>query len=148
MLVTVNERDIVFIFNHSTNNVEQCRVVATDFGHDGQCVLYGMDSKASYIAEATDMYESADACLMDEARKIDEEYGFHYETFNSMELILLHALHAGSIGKQLGQLELKAMINRATEFLDIDVASALDRYVDLMNCDKEKSTKRGVENAS
>lgn len=140
------ERDIVFIFNHATNVVEQCRVVAADFGNDGQCLLYGMDSKESYIAEASDMYESAEQCLEDEARKIDEEYISQYDTFDSMELILLHALYMSSSGKQLGPLELKAMVNRASEFMGADVALALNKYTKLMN-KKKKPEERRFENA-
>lgn len=146
--MTPNERDIVYIFNHSANTVEQCRVVSTDFGQDGQCLLYGLSSKDSFIAEAGDMYESAEMCLEDEARKIDEEYASQYDTFNSMEMILLHALHAGSTGKQLGELELKAMVNRASEFMGADVALALNKYNKLMSGDKKKkTTERRFENA-
>jgi hypothetical protein len=145
--MTPNEGDIVYIFNHSVGNVEQCRVIATDFGKDDQCLLYGLNSQNNYIAEADDMYASAEECLEDEARKIDEEYISHYETFDSLEMILLHALYMGSIGKQIEPLELKAMINRASQFMDADVADALNKYTKLMNKNKKKSNERGFENA-
>jgi hypothetical protein len=147
--MTPNERDIVYIFNDSTKNVEKCRVVATDFGRDGQYLLYGMNSKDNFIAEQSEMYKSHDECLEDEARKIDEEYLSQYNLFDSMEMILIHALHVGSAGEKLKELELKAMVNRASEFMGIDITTALDKYNKLMNNDKKKTmAERRLDYAS
>ena len=45
MIMAPKEFDIVYIFNHNSDTVEQCRVVVTDFGSDGQCLVYGLTSE-------------------------------------------------------------------------------------------------------
>jgi hypothetical protein len=142
MLMTLNERDIVYIFNHNTNNVEQCRVVAKDFGEDDQCLLYGLSSESHFVAAPIDMYESAEICLQEEARKIDEGYMTHYETFDSMEMVVLHALYAAMTGTKLDNLEIQALVHRASEFMRVDIRGSLDKYVKSMEKESGKKTKK------
>lgn len=138
----VNERDIVYIFNHNSDIVEECRVVATDFGSEGQCLAYGLNSETHFVATPLDMYASPDECLQEEARKIDEGYMTHYETFDSMEMVVLHALYAAMTGTKLDNLEIQALTHRASEFMRVDIRSALDKYVKMMEKGLEKKTKK------
>ena len=141
------EFDIIYIFNHDSDTIEQCRVIATDFGGEGQCLVYGLTSKTHFVTGVTDMYKSPEECLHEEARKIDEGYMAHYEAIDSMEIVVLHAIYAAMTGTKLDNLEIQALIHRASEFMQVDVRSSLDKYVKAMekeNCKKSKK-KEGIK---
>ena len=141
------ERDIVYIFVHNAGVVEQCRVVANNFSDDGKYLLYGLNSKAHFVADPNDMYESFDACMKATSKKNANEYAIYYDAFDSMEAVLLHSLYAGMTGKKLEELELLALINRASEFMGVDVMSALEKYAKISS--KKKSKRNEVDhNAS
>lgn len=124
-----NEGDTVHILNHTKGIVEQCRVIAQDFGEEGQCLLYGLDSKDNFVAKADEMYESYDICLQEEARKMDEAYVSYCESFDSVESLLLRALYANVIGVKIPDLELKAMMHRSSQIIGLDMEKALKTYV-------------------
>jgi hypothetical protein len=132
-----NEGGVVHIFNHTKGIVEQCRVVAQDFGEEGQCLLYGLDSKDNFVAKADEMYESYEICLQEEARKMDEEYVAYCESFDSTESILLRALYANMMGVKIPELELKAIIHRSSQIIGLDMEKALKMYV---KSEKESTT--------
>lgn len=133
-----SERGLVYIFVNSTGVVEPCSIVVTNFDDNGQCLLYGLNSKANYIANVSEMYESSEECMRETTKKHDAEYALHYDAFDSIEAVLLHSLYAGMTGKKLEELELLALINRASDFLGADVLSALEKYAKAM----EKENKR------
>jgi hypothetical protein len=136
------ERDIVYIFVHNAGIVEQCRVVANNFSDDGKCLLYGLNSKAHFVADPNDMYESSDACMKATSKKNADEYAIYYDAFDSMEAVFLHSLYAGMTGKKLEELELLALINRASEFMGADVMSALEKYAKSMEKESKSKSKK------
>ena len=140
--MTVNERDIVYIFNHNSEVVEQCRVVEVDFGGDDQCLVYGLNSQAHFISTISDMYETPEECLHAEAKKIDKCYMSHYETFDSMEMVVLHALYAAMTGTKLDNLEVQALIHRASEFMRVNIRDSLDKYAKVMDKENSKKSKK------
>lgn len=140
--MTPNERDIVYIFIKNAGVVEQCRVVAKDFDDNGRYLLYGLNSKASFVASADEMYSSANECLRETSKKKDNEYTSYYSEFDSLEMVLLHSLYAGMTGKKLEELELFALINRASEFMNADVLSALEKYAKVMEKENKRKTKK------
>lgn len=141
-LMAPNERDIVYILNNNLKTVEECRVVEKDFGSDGHCLVYGLNSEMHFVAAPLDMYESPEECLQEEARKIDEGYMTHYETFDSMEMVVLHALYAAMTGTKLDNLEIQALVHRASEFMRVDIRGSLDKYVKVMEKGSEKKSKK------
>ena len=140
--MTPNERDIVYVFIHDSGSVEQCRVVEKDFGREGQYLLYGMDCKSHFVVDIKDIYETSNECLAEEARKIDEEYVAQYNTFDSMEMVVLHSLYAAMTGAKLDNLTVQAMVHRASEFMGVDIRNSLDKYVKAMEKEGTKKSKK------
>ena len=66
----------------------------------------------------------------------------HYETFDSMEMVVLHALYASMTGKKLDNLEIQALVHRASEFMRVDIRGSLDKYVKSMEKESGKKPKK------
>jgi hypothetical protein len=141
-IMTPNEGDIVYIFIHSASTVEQCKVTAKDFAHDGQCLVYGLTSKASFVVDYDDMYASAEECAHSTAKKHKEEYDGYYNEFDSLETLLLHLINSAINSGKHGNIEITAIINRASEFTGADMKATVEKYIAKI---KEEENRIDVE---
>lgn len=131
--MTLKKNDIVY---GEINGVPtQCMIIACGFGGDDSYLVTSLIDKQSFIANITELSETAEECQKNYEKMVYDKYHLYYDTIKTETDLILHLMDAGVNGRQINGIELKAVTDRASEFTQINVAEYLDR----INADKKKN---------
>ena len=123
------------------NNIPtQCKVHYIGFGGDNIHLLTSLPDNQAFIAETIDLAETAEECKKNYDERVYNEYHLYYDALTSQSAIVLHLLSSSVEGRKIEGIELKAVKDRAAEFIQINI----DDYLSEINAKKPK--KEAIEN--
>lgn len=133
--------DMVYIYLRQDGVVEQCQIRDTNFFDENQYLLHGMSGRGEYVARADELYGSAEECLKCATEKRAAEYKRHYDELDSMEALFLHLLWSAIDSGKHDDMEIAAMIDRASECVGVNIGPAVEQYVKAMEQEKKAATE-------
>lgn len=99
----------------------QCKVVAYGFGGDDSYLISSLVDQQLFVANAIELADTAEECHANYVNRRNKEYALHYESIGTKEALLLHLLHASVNGRQIKDIELEAVTDRASELMQMNI---------------------------
>lgn len=130
--MTINEGDILYCM---VNNVPtQCKVHYIGFGGDDVHLLTSLPDNQAFIAETIDLAVTAEECENNHKTRIYNEYHLHYDAITTSDNLILHLLNSCIEGRKIEGVELQAIKDRTSEFIQIDI----DEYLNEIKKNEKK----------
>lgn len=125
------------------NNVPtQCRITAMNFGGDGVHLVITLPEKQAYIVSEDELADNPEDCYTNHMEQVQKEYNMYFGATDSPTGLILHILHAAVTGRKIDGIEKSAIIDRASQYTQVDVNEYLAKLDEI---EKRKGNKNEVK---
>ena len=138
-----NHKDGQHVFVAVNGIAEECIVSVAKLDENSKrCLLYyGHENEHAIIATPDEMFETEEECQVAYAQSQVEEYQNNYEGITTIEDLLAKLLYMTKSNSDVGEMEFAAMIERTSEFTNMNFHKYLKAYEKDMAQDGEEKKK-------
>ena len=120
----------------------QCRITALGFGGDHTHLVITLPEQQAYIVSDDEIADNPEDCYTNHMERVAKEYNMYFGATDTPTGLILHILHAAVTGRKIEGIEQSAILDRASEYTQVDVREYLAKLDEI---EKRKGNKHENE---